>query len=767
MYNTKRGLKISSVAQSHFLFIIMILFVMFIVGCQTNQSSYQKVESADQLKTALAVANPGDTIVLANGEWKDAELVIQANGTKEAPIVVMAEKLGEVKLTGSSNLKLAGEFVVVNGLHFTKGYTPTAEVISFRIKKDQLANNCRITETLIDNYSNPERHESDYWVGMYGKNNRFDHNALVGKGNKGVTMAVRLNSEESLENGHLIDHNYFGPRENLGANGGETLRIGTSHYSLSFSNTQVINNYFDRCDGEHEIISNKSCGNLFKGNVFEECVGTLTFRHGNENTAESNAFFGNGKPHTGGIRVINEKQKVINNYGYGLTGHRFRGALVVMNGVPNSPINRYNQVIDSEINNNTFINCDYVQLCAGSDEERSAIPQTTSISNNIFWNEAKDDVFTVYDDISGISFDANILSKNIESIGSGFSAVNTELVQNEKGIYSLKDESITAGTTSEFAVVSKEATGPSWYTKPKQAKTFGYGRTIAVAAGEDLFDVMKDAKAGDVYTLSGDEYLLEKKIPVAVPITVQSKEGAVIKFEKSNLFVIENGGALQLDGLIIDGAECPDYAGNAVVSTSRYSMNRNYKLFINNCEFRDLDVNHSFNILKVYKNTFADSILIENSRFTDVSGTILELNQESDDIGIYNAEFVILTNNTFKNIGKEIVNLHRGGSDESTFGPLLFIDHCSFEKVGYGPKNKGEKSFTLHGVQKTKITNSVFDDIKTFDIYHTVGEPITKISDCSMKQSTLKISDQAALLSNLKLAKDANGSDGEKVGYKL
>ena len=32
----------------------------------------------------------------------------------------------------------------------------------------------------------------------------------------------------------------------LGSNGGETLRIGTSHYSMFNSNTLVENNYFDR-----------------------------------------------------------------------------------------------------------------------------------------------------------------------------------------------------------------------------------------------------------------------------------------------------------------------------------------------------------------------------------------------------------------------------------------------------------------------------------------------------------------------------------------
>lgn len=748
---------------------LVMALVILSVRCGSRMNGKKVVENAEQLEVALSVAIPGDTLLLANGEWKDAELKIVANGTAENPIVIMAETPGEVKLTGNSNLKIAGEYLVVNGLHFTEGYTPTSEVISFKVKKDHLANHCRITQTVISNYSNPERHDNDYWVGMYGKNNRFDHNALVGKGNKGVTMAVRLNTDESLKNGHLIDHNYFGPRENLGANGGETLRIGTSHYSLSYSNTQVINNYFDRCDGEHEIISNKSCGNLFKGNVFNECVGTLTFRHGNENTAESNAFFGNGKPHTGGIRVINEKQKVINNYGYGLTGHRFRGALVVMNGVPNSPINRYHPVKDAYISNNTFINCDYVQLCAGSDTERSAIPERTVIKNNVFWNESKNDIFTVYDDISGISFEQNILSPNIQSIADGFTLVESRLEQDSNGLFGLNHEKTqVAGITKDFSVVSKNETGPSWYEKPKQRSTFGFGKDIHVKAGSDLHKEITKARPGDVLILQEGEYLLEKKVPIKHPITIQSADESIIKFEKANLFVIENGGSLKLEGLTIDGSESPDYAGNAVISTSRYSMNKNYKLFIKNCEFKNLDVNHSFNLLKVYKNTFADSILIENSRFENISGTVLELNQESDDIGIYNAEFVILNNSAFKNIGKEVVSLHRGGSDESTFGPLFFVDHCTFEKVGHHVKNKGNKAFTLHGVQRTAITNSVFSGTKNLDIFHTVGEPITKISYCSLDRlDMIVISDNTAELSNLRLDKKALATDGKKLGYNL
>ena len=105
-------------------------------------------------------------------------------------------------------------------------------------------------------------------------------------------MAVRLNTEDSQENHHKIDHNYFGPRSILGSNGGETLRIGTSHHSRTNSFTVVENNYFDRCDGELEIISNKSGKNKFLNNTFYESRGTLTMRHGNNNLVEGNVFFG-------------------------------------------------------------------------------------------------------------------------------------------------------------------------------------------------------------------------------------------------------------------------------------------------------------------------------------------------------------------------------------------------------------------------------------------------------------------------------------------
>ena len=138
----------------------------------------------------------------------------------------------------------------------------------------------------------------------------------------------------------------------FGSNGGETLRIGTSHFSLTNSNTLVENNFFDRCSGEVEIVSNKSGANTYRGNTFYESRGTLTLRHGNGTLVENNLFQGNGAPYTGGVRVINAQQTIRNNMFRNLTGTRFSGSLVVMNGVPNSPINRYHQVDGAIIEQN-------------------------------------------------------------------------------------------------------------------------------------------------------------------------------------------------------------------------------------------------------------------------------------------------------------------------------------------------------------------------------------------------------------------------------
>ena len=689
------------------------------------------VSTQDEYDDAVDELEPGDTIMLANGEWRDFEILFTGRGDLDRPITLTAETKGEVFITGQSNLRMAGEYLTVSGLVFRDGYTPTNTVISFRRTRGDLAYHSRVTEIVIDHFNNPERYETDFWVMMYGKHNRFDHNHLEGKSNAGVTMAVRLDTEESQQNHHRIDHNYFGPRPILGSNGGETLRIGTSHYSLTDSFTLVENNYFDRCNGELEIISIKSGGNTFRGNLFVESRGTLTFRHGNGNVVENNVFLGNRIDHTGGIRVINFDQVVRNNYLHGLTGHRFGGALVVMNGVPNSPLNRYFQVDNAVIENNSIIDSDHIELAAGSDEERSATPINTVFRSNLIYNEDGRNIITVYDDVGGIDFRANALNGVADSpLQDGFVNSGIELEEAANGLLFPADEELAdVGASRDIRVLDRSSTGVSWYPKPDADNRFDIGETIAIEPGLDsLTDAASGAGSGAVIALAPGEYLVTKTIVLDRPLTVRAAEGsATIEFERTALFELADGGNLKLDGVTISGRAAPDVAGNSAIRTSRYSMLNNYILIVRNSTIRDLDTNHSFNFFSLAKHTFADRIEIADSSFHNITGHVLVLDKETDDLGIYNGEYISITRSSFRNIDGAVADIYRGGTDESTFGPHFELRESSLESVGNGPRNKLAASVRLHGVQATDIADNEFVDSQPIRVTLIVGEPVTRI----------------------------------------
>ncbi len=699
------------------------------LSIQPSFAETRLVHTQAEYETAVQTLAPGDTIMLANGEWRDFEILFTGYGEPGNPITLTAQSKGEVFITGRSNLRLAGEHLVVSGLVFRDGHTPTNTVISFRRTRGDLARHSRVTETVIDRFNNPERHETDFWVMMYGGNNRFDHNHLVGKSNAGVTMAVRLDSEESQQNHHRIDHNYFGPRPILGSNGGETLRIGTSAHSLADSHTVVENNVFERCNGELEIISIKSGRNIIRGNLFLESRGTLTFRHGNGNIAEDNVFLGNGADHTGGIRVINFDQVVRNNYLSGLTGHRFGGALVVMNGVPNSPLNRYFRVDNALIENNSIINSNHIELAAGSDAERSATPINSVFRSNLIFNEDRRNIVTVHDDIGGIAFSGNALNMVGDSaLASGFVNSGIELRRAGNGLLYPADGTLAeVGASRNLAVLDRAETGVAWYPKPGPDNRFDTGETIHIVPGLDsLTDAAAAAGSGDVISMAPGNYLVSKTIVVDRPLTVRAPEGSArIEFERTALFEIADGGSLKLDGLAISGAAAPDVAGNSAIRTSRYSMLTNYLLVVENSHIEDLNTNHSFHFFTVAGHTFADSIQITDSSFRNITGDILALDEETDDLGIYNGEYISITGSRFENIEGAIADIYRGGTDESTFGPHFELRSSALASVGQGSRNRSQASIRLHGAQDTDIVDNEFIDSQPVRVTHIVGEPVT------------------------------------------
>ncbi len=749
----------------------LILTAVLAMAPGLSHSSTIRVSNADELAKATKQVQPGDTIMMAAGTWKDAQLVFKANGTAEKPIVLMAEQKGKVFLEGKSRLRLAGQYLLVSGLYFRNGQTPGGGVIEFRENADNLAFYSRVTDCVIDEFNQTDRFKDDTWVHIYGQHNRFDHNYVGGKKNGGVTLAVHLNDEQNQENFHRIDHNYFGPRPRLGSNGGETIRVGTSTYSLTSSRTIIEENYFYRCNGEVEIVSIKSCDNIIRRNLFVECEGGLVLRHGNRNLIEGNFFLGNGKPHTGGVRVINAGHTIVNNYFADLKGDQFRSALTIMNGVPNSTINRYHQVRDVLIANNTFVNCDHIELAAGSDLERTARPENVRFVNNVFYNPTADSLFHVHDNISGISFDGTLTQSGSKPYLQGMSTGNFKLTKTSDGlIVPLPDKQ---GGSKSLAEVTKDITGmtrpkadvagavlpgsvgkmhlplkpaeagPGWF-QPNHNSSTKVGKVWPVEAGEAeaLYRVVQQAKAGDIIELTGaGNYPVSKTIIIKQPLTIRAKAGLSARPEVAyagessdfTLFSIENGGVLRLNGLSFNGTSESDVA-DCIIRTSQEPMIEHYSLFADDCVFANLADSRK-SAFRATKSTYADTIQFTNCVFTNISGDVLSLAAEKEDKGIYNAEYVILDNCLFTNVLMGALDLYRGGNDESTLGPFLTVDHCTFDRVG-----NVELGHVLQvlGVQWTDIRNSLFHNSGRAGRairYEDYGWAYNRLSNCNFYQA--------------------------------
>ena len=148
-------------------------------------------------------------------------------------------------------------------------------------------------------------------------------------------------------------------------------------------------------------------------------------------------------------------------------------------------------------------------------------------------------------------------------------------------------------------------------------------------------------------------------------------------------------------------------------------------MIIRNVTVKDLTTNHSFNFITAGRHTFADRIVISGSHFANITGSILALNVETDDLGIYNGEYVTVEDTKFIDIAGAAVDIYRGGTDESTFGPQLVFRNSTLDNVGLGKRNRSGASINLVGAQRVQVEGNSFRDSAPIRFVETTGEPKT------------------------------------------
>ncbi|HPO67170.1 MAG TPA: chondroitinase-B domain-containing protein [Paludibacteraceae bacterium] len=450
------------------------VILIFLMSCVMGNARQTVVTNASAINNGTWTA--GDTIVMKNGTWINQSISFKATGNASQPVVLMAETPGKVILNGTSKFQFSGKYIVVSGLYFKDGILSGSDVISFRTSSSQLAENCRLTNTVIENYNPSDNAIDSKWISIYGKNNKVDHCSFVNKTNSGTLMVVWLTNGVTVN--HEISDNYFGYRNpNLDANGNELngqeiIRIGDSSTSMTTAGVIVSGNFFEHCNGEIETISNKSCGNIYTNNLFLECKGTLTLRHGNNCTVAGNYFFGNGISNTGGVRIIGENHKVYNNYFENLRGTNYRAALCIVRGKENSALNEYFQVKNATIAFNTFVNCSQsFRINYNSSSSFTMPPVETVIAHNHVYNTSSS-YYNVSIDLTNITEMDVTWKNNLMNIGryTNFPYDETQVITGKDAKMNLADTPIpiyepstgselTNYTTSDYPEITKDIRG--------------------------------------------------------------------------------------------------------------------------------------------------------------------------------------------------------------------------------------------------------------------------------------------------------------------
>jgi len=350
---------------------------------------------------SLPVFTYENTILLDDGIYTNVNLTIDNVGTLTNPIIIKAKNNGKVFFSGSVNVSITGQYVILSNIIFTNGKG------SIKLK----GSNNRITncEFSLNDGNGPI-------LTIHKYNNRVDHNIFKDFSNFNPWVQV-VHEDDTLDH-ILIDSNVFMNRKKGNGNGFETIRFGLSGTSLSQSNSVVENNIFENCNGEIEIVSNKAGGNIYHKNTFKTSFGSLTLRHGNKVIVAKNKFLQDNFQDGGGVRVAAGSGHMIYNNLFKNTNNR---AALIVNSGSNGDI--YNIPVSySKFLKNIFFNCS-LDIMLGS-TQFPIPPRECLFENNVIIKNNDNPVYQINSDISKIDFQSNI-----------YKATNMGNILNQKNNY--------------------------------------------------------------------------------------------------------------------------------------------------------------------------------------------------------------------------------------------------------------------------------------------------------------------------------------------
>ncbi|MBC8871666.1 MAG: right-handed parallel beta-helix repeat-containing protein [Planctomycetes bacterium] len=338
----------------------------------------KKVSSASELTMVANRAKPGDVIVVGNGRYDGWRARIPCKGNENQPIVIQPETAMGVTFTGVTQLDITGSHIVMKGFRFDGCELKTTPVAL------NGAQYCRVTDCHFSDIK-PGKSPSyaALWIQNNAADNRVDHCTF--KNIAGRSVQVRIRNKTDLPLRNRIDHNFFSDTPNKGANGRETLQVGhdqAKHGEMA-PKTLVEYNVFLRCNGENEIVSNKSSGNVYRHNYLRDCnPGWFHLRGGSHCVVDGNRI----ENCQGGIAVHGTHHRIINNVIANSKGPKEREGIMLQFGTAKGPSAHYQATGNCLVANNTLV--DTRGIRAGACHNLPATPYENRIVNNIIVGDA-------------------------------------------------------------------------------------------------------------------------------------------------------------------------------------------------------------------------------------------------------------------------------------------------------------------------------------------------------------------------------------------
>ena len=257
---------------------------------------------------------------------------------------------------------------------------------------------------------------------------------------------------------------------------------------------------------------------------------------------------------------------------------------------------------------------------------------------------------------------------------------------------------MTGQPTAAPAILDRSQYGTDWYdTDPAQNKP----TTHTVVGGQNIADIIAQAADGDIIEMTAGNYDISSSLKIDKTLTIQSSSSdKKVNFQysgpaKSPLFEMNPNGKLMLKGIQLSGSNI-QYA----FASLKENMSSLYNLTVEDCVIENFDF-----ILKAYKFSFSEHINFVNSTLRNCNNGI-ELSEEIEDKGDYNAENIVIDGCTFEGISENVIDYYRGGYDESTVGGNLLVTGSSFTKCG--AKEKNGILLNTYGIINVDISGNTF-----------------------------------------------------------